>query len=130
MGNHASGNILQGNIAVHVIDVEFSVNAGHKNVAVIHGFQRERRMHRHSHRHVHRALDGVCADADLVVFRFHIESGRSHGDTLHAGRWSTAFTTPLATAFSALTPAFISHMRFHHDLFYVPTFDRDAAVEE
>src|SRR5450432_3142600 len=86
-------------------------------------------MHRDRDRDIHCALNGVRADAHLVVLRFHVEPGGSHGYALHASRCAIASLA----AIYAFTPAFapfIPSMGFHHDFLYISALHGDAAVQK
>src|SRR5471030_2075011 len=80
-------------------------------------------MHRDRDRDIHCALNGVRADAHLVVLRFHVEPGGSHGYALHASRCAIA---SLASSFAPFIPS----MGFHHDFLYISALHGDAAVQK
>src|SRR5262249_30720386 len=47
-----TGDVVQRDRAVHVVDVQFAVHTGHHDVPAIHGAQLERSMHRNENRQV------------------------------------------------------------------------------
>src|SRR5579864_337127 len=61
----------------------------------------------------------IRAHPHIVVFRFNVQAGGSHGNTFHA------FSPPAAMGLFAAP-----RLGFHHHLFYVRTFYGDAAAHQ
>src|ERR1051325_7449944 len=120
MRHHASADVLQVNLAIYVIDIEFTIDAAYKNIAVIHRVQRSSGVRWDRDDEINRALVGVRTDSHIVILCLDVEPRGGHGNALHA------LSPAAAAGLFTTTP----RSRFDDDFFYVCAFYRNAAAHQ
>ena len=116
VGDGAAGNVVQGDGAVDVVDVELAIDAGDYDVAVVDGAELERSVRGDGDGDVDGVRVGIGVDADVVVFFLNGEAGAGDGEALGA-------------AFVAVSVV-IARAGFDDDFLAVVGFDGDAAVDQ
>jgi hypothetical protein len=112
----AAGNVVEGDGAVDVVDVELAIDPSDHDVAVIHGAQLERSVRGNGNSEINGPVIGFGIDTNLVVFFLDGETGAGDGQALGA-------------AFVAVSVP-ITRVGFDDDFLAVIGFHGDAAVDQ
>src|SRR5215472_8555941 len=123
MGHGTTGDILERDLSVDVVDVHFPIHTAHHDVAAVHGSQRERGVHRDGQGQVYGAAHGRCADVYLVVLGLHVQPGAVQGNAMESARMSTR---PLVVVFFVVTTRF----GFHDHVLAVVGLHCDTAAQQ
>src|SRR5437879_13127433 len=83
MRDGAARDIVQGDGAIHVVDVQFAVHASDHDVSGVQGTQLEGSMNGNGNGQVDGAHERIAGDAHFVVFFFHGKARSRNRDALH-----------------------------------------------
>src|ERR1700722_2929517 len=115
----AAGDFVERDGAVYVVNVEFAIDARNYDVAVVDCAEMQRGVDGDLNYEIDRALDGVGADVDLVVFLFDVQAGGGDVEALRTGT-----IVVVVGIFAA------ARVCFDDDVFAFVCFGGDAAGDE